>query len=114
MALSVEEQTKLRRMFDEGINRRRASIMLGIAEATAHRYYTHWGAMKSETLFDLAFLEKRVLDELKVQAAMRRMSLYSYFYQLVNIVVTDNLSHAIFDMPEHHPMKKRLIDNADS
>lgn len=110
MALSTEDQHKLRAAFDQGLNKRQAGIQLGIAEATVYRYYVRWQAVTSKTTIDIAHLDPKIVQELEIQARMRRMTLYAFVFKLLTTVAEDGLAVSIIDIPEHSPVKKRLVN----
>lgn len=108
MALSAREQTELRQLYDDGVNKNQAARLTGLAEATVYRYYTKWNALGSPTAFDLEHLNSSTRYELEIQAKMRRMSIYQFVFRVLTAVVEDNLAKAILDIKEDHPVKKRL------
>lgn len=113
--LSPERQTELRKLYDAGVNKNKAKEMTGIAEATVYRYYAKWKALDDahqSNVFDFTHLHPSVLTELKIQAGMRRMTLYSFVYNLLTVIITDNLSKSIIDIEDDNPKKKRLSKNA--
>lgn len=109
MSLTMEKQLLLRQCYDDGLNKNQTAIKTGCAEATVHRYFVQWNALASKTTFDLNHLSPKIIEELDIQARMRRMSLYQFVFRILVTVVEDDLSKAIVDIPEHHPVKKRLV-----
>lgn len=115
--LSLEKQTELRQLFDAGVNKNRAKQLTGIAEATIYRYYSKWQASCDShkgMVFDFTHLPPHILEELKIQAIMRRMTLYSFTLTVLTVIATDNLSASIVDIEEDNPNKHRLVDNVRS
>lgn len=113
MALSIEDQIKLRALYDAKVVKRQAGMQTGIAEATVSRYYEKWKALErvhGKELFDFTHLRPTVLAELRIQATMRRMSLYSFVYNLLTTVAHDNLSKSILDIEDDDPVKQRLAN----
>lgn len=107
MSLSHEEQLALRRCFDEGQSKSATARATGISEATVYRYFVRWDALNRDVI-DLEDVPKSVMDELAIQAGMRCMKPYEFIVRLLTITAEDNLSQAIFDIHETHPVKKRL------
>ncbi len=113
--LSIEKQTLLRRCFDAGMPKNKAMKRVEIAEATVYRYYAKWqaeiDAADGQSVFNFKDLHPSVLIELKVQATMRRLTLYNFVLNMLTVVAQDNLSKSIVDIEEDHPKKKRLANN---
>lgn len=115
--LSIEKRTQLRKLFDAGVCKNKAMKVADVAEATVYRYYTKWQTLKDAEngkLYDFSHLHPTVLNELKIQATMRRMTLYNYVSVLLTTIVEDNLSKSIVDIPDSNPRKKRLVNNANT
>lgn len=113
--LSIEKQTELRRLFDAGVCKNKAKDRLKIAEATVYRYYAKWSALEhvqGKEVFNFLHLPPQVLEELKIQAYMRRISLYNFVLNVLTVVATDNLAASIVDIEADNPVKQRLVDNA--
>lgn len=108
MAISIEEQVTLRKLYDAKVNKNAAAKQTGLAEATVYRYYTKWDALTSKTILDLAHLKPSILREIEIQAGMRRMTIYNFVLLMLTTITTDNLFASIVDIDDDNPVKKRL------
>lgn len=112
MALSVEYQAALRRLYDNGENRAQAAKKLGISEATVTRYFGKWEALRRAVepnpyVIDLTeMFEAKMIQEIEIEARMRCMSVQGYMSAIFALVIKDKLSASILDLPEYPKTKK--------
>jgi hypothetical protein len=107
MAISVEQQDHLRRCYDEGLNKRQATMATGLSEATVYRYYTKWDAL-SQHDFDLDDLNPVVVRAYKAEAERRGVSVFALVIHCLSVVAVDNIFTALIDIEETNPSKGRL------
>lgn len=111
--LDQELVTLLRQCYDDGLTKHKAMKITHISEACVYRYYARWKAFddangNNPLLVDLGHLRPELVEELKIQATMRRMSLNNFVMNLLETIVTDYLFNVILEIEDDNPNKDRL------